>query len=88
MPRAHRAARADSFLDGRARHSRPFQATALAELVPKRLARTIADVTGGPERLADFSDKLLLQVAADVTQWRVKPNGTEGYRTDATTSLD
>ena len=56
-------------------------ATALSGLVPKRLARTIADATDGPERLADFPDKLLAKVAADVTQWRVRPSGTEGYRT-------
>ncbi len=65
----------------RSDHPRQEMATALAGFVPKRLARTIADVTGGPERLADFSDKVLAKVAADVTQWRVRPNGTEGYRT-------
>jgi predicted Rossmann fold flavoprotein len=62
-------------------HPRQEMATALAELLPKRLARTIADMTGGPERLADFSDKLLTNVAAAVKQWLVRPNGTEGYRT-------
>jgi predicted Rossmann fold flavoprotein len=62
-------------------HPRQEMATALAEFLPKRLARTIADMTGGPERLADFSDKLLANVAAAVKQWRVRPNGTEGYRT-------
>ena len=34
-----------------------------------------------PGRLADFSDKLLSNVAAAVKAWRVRPNGTEGYRT-------
>jgi predicted Rossmann fold flavoprotein len=62
-------------------HPKQEMATALSGLVPKRLARIIADVTAGPERLADFSDKLLMQVAAGVQQWRVRPNGTEGYRT-------
>ena len=62
-------------------HPKQEMATALSGLVPKRLARIIADATAGPERLADFSDKLLTQVAAGVTQWRVRPNGTEGYRT-------
>ena len=62
-------------------HPKQEMATALSGLVPKRLARIIADATAGPERLADFSDKLLMQVAAGVTQWRVRPNGTEGYRT-------
>jgi predicted Rossmann fold flavoprotein len=65
----------------RSDHPRQEMATALAGFVPKRLARTIADAAGGPERMADFSDKLLVKVAADVKQWRVRPNGTEGYRT-------
>jgi predicted Rossmann fold flavoprotein len=62
-------------------HPRQEIATALADFLPKRLARTIADVAGGPERIADFPDVLLSRVAAAVKQWRVRPNGTEGYRT-------
>jgi hypothetical protein len=62
-------------------HPRQEMATALVDVLPKRLARKIADATAGPERIADFSDKLLMKVATDVKQWRVKPNGTEGYRT-------
>jgi len=41
----------------------------------------VADSIGGPERLADCSDKLLIDVVAAVKQWRVRPDGTEGYRT-------
>jgi predicted Rossmann fold flavoprotein len=62
-------------------HPRQEMATALTDLLPKRLARTIADTIGGPERIADFPDRQLANVAAAVKQWRVKPNGTEGYRT-------
>ncbi|HEX7564800.1 MAG TPA: NAD(P)/FAD-dependent oxidoreductase [Bradyrhizobium sp.] len=62
-------------------HPRQEMATALVDVLPKRLARKIADATAGPERIADFSDKLLMKIASDVKQWRVKPNGTEGYRT-------
>lgn len=65
----------------RGEHPRQEMATALAGLIPKRLARAIADAIGGPERIADFSDALLAKVAAAVKQWRVRPNGTEGYRT-------
>jgi predicted Rossmann fold flavoprotein len=65
----------------RGAHPRQEMATALAEFLPKRLARTVADMTGGPERIADFSDRRLASVAAAVKQWRVRPNGTEGYRT-------
>jgi len=62
-------------------HPRQEIATALAKFVPKRLARAIADTISGPERIADFSDALLAKVTAVVKQWRVRPNGTEGYRT-------
>jgi predicted Rossmann fold flavoprotein len=62
-------------------HPRQEMATALTEFLPKRLARTIADAAGGPERIADFPDALLANVAAAVKQWRVRPAGTEGYRT-------
>src|SRR5712664_2519064 len=47
-------------------HPRQEMATALADLLPKRLAGTIADTVGGPERIADFSDRHLASVAAAV----------------------
>jgi predicted Rossmann fold flavoprotein len=62
-------------------HPRQELATALAGFLPKRLAQTVADTIGTPGRLADSSDKLLSNVAAAVKAWRVRPNGTEGYRT-------
>jgi predicted Rossmann fold flavoprotein len=62
-------------------HPRQEIATALAGLLPKRLASIIAGTIAGPPRLADFSDKLLLKAAAAIKQWRVRPDGTEGYRT-------
>ena len=62
-------------------HPRQEMATALSGFVPKRLARAIGDAVGGPERIADFPDVLLARVAAIVKQWRIRPNGTEGYRT-------
>jgi predicted Rossmann fold flavoprotein len=65
----------------RGAHPRQEMATALAEFLPKRLGRTVADRAGGPERIADFSDRHLASVATAVKQWRVRPNGTEGYRT-------
>lgn len=65
----------------RSTHPKQEMATALAGFVPKRLAHAIADTVGGPERIADFSDAWLAKVVAAVKQWRVRPNGTEGYRT-------
>jgi len=62
-------------------HPRQELATALAGFLPKRLSQMIGETAGGPARLADFPDKLLSKVAADVKAWHVRPNGTEGYRT-------
>ena len=67
----------------RLRSDRPRQevATALAEFLPKRLAQTIAEAIASPPRIADCPDRLIGEVAAAVAQWRVRPSGTEGYRT-------
>jgi predicted Rossmann fold flavoprotein len=55
--------------------------TVLATLLPKRLAQMIADEAGVKGNLADLSDKALRQVEASINAWRVKPLGSEGYRT-------
>lgn len=62
-------------------HPKQELATALGELLPKRLAQKTAHTIAGPDRLADFSDRLLQNVVATVKTWRIRPNGTEGYRT-------
>jgi len=53
----------------------------LAEALPKRLAQTIAEADGAAGNLADLSDKALRRVADSVNGWRVRPAGSEGYRT-------
>jgi predicted Rossmann fold flavoprotein len=65
----------------RREHPRQEMATALSSFVPKRLASAIADTVAGPARIADFSDALLGRATAAIKQWRVRPDGTEGYRT-------
>jgi predicted Rossmann fold flavoprotein len=54
---------------------------ALSELLPRRLAQLLAEDHGAPERLADAPDKALVRVGEAVNAWRVKPVGTEGWRT-------
>ena len=78
------APQADVFdLLRRARTTSPKQgpATALAEHMPKRLAQHIIETLGLKGNLADCSDKSLRLVADEVKCWRVKPVGSEGYRT-------
>ena len=55
--------------------------TALAELLPKRLAQHFVEAEGVSGNLADQSDKRLGQLAAAIQSWPVKPSGSEGYRT-------
>jgi hypothetical protein len=72
----------DALRAARATQGRLSLASALTALAPKRLAQKIADdeaTAAGP--LSALSDKALRRVAAAVNDWRLKPVGSEGYRT-------
>ncbi len=62
-------------------HAKQEVLTVLARLVPRRLAETIAGLADVSGRMADQSDARLWAVASRVKEWRVVPQGTEGYRT-------
>ncbi len=72
----------------RARSEKPKQElhTFLSELLPKRLAQMLCEESGLDGRLADLSDKKLRQIAELLNRWRLKPGGTEGYRTAEVTA--
>ncbi|RUO38976.1 aminoacetone oxidase family FAD-binding enzyme [Pseudidiomarina aestuarii] len=56
--------------------------TVIQEWFPKRLALALCEQQGWPDKkLADCNNTLLSEVAETLQQWRIKPNGTEGYRT-------
>jgi predicted Rossmann fold flavoprotein len=55
--------------------------TVLANHLPKRLAQAIAEHSGIDGHLADLSDQQMKAVDAAVNDWRVKPAGSECYRT-------
>ncbi len=55
--------------------------TILAELLPKHLAQYLAETHAPKGNMADQSDKVLRPLAEAVNAWRVKPVGSEGYRT-------
>jgi predicted Rossmann fold flavoprotein len=65
----------------RAGHGKQAVATVLGGWLPNRLAHHIADTEGASGRVADTPDKSLRRVAEAVNRWRVKPVGSEGYRT-------
>ncbi len=47
--------------------------------LPARLAEVLAERLGLSGRLADLSDKALIAAAERLSDWRFRPNGTEGY---------
>jgi len=55
--------------------------TALSHILPNRLAESICAAENIKGRLADLPDKKLETLASAVNAWRIKPSGTEGYRT-------
>ena len=55
--------------------------TALAELMPKALARHLTDAWGATGTLADQSDARLRDVVAKLSDWTLTPTSSEGYRT-------
>jgi predicted Rossmann fold flavoprotein len=55
--------------------------TVLAQHLPRRLAEHVLAAQGVGGNIGDASDKTLRAVAEAVNAWRVKPVGSEGYRT-------
>jgi len=65
----------------RGRNGRQSPHGFLATLLPRRLAKAIADDLALAGTLADLSDAGMQRLAARMQDWRVTPSGTEGYRT-------
>ena len=65
----------------KAQNGRQQVQTFLATLLPRRLAKDIADAQHCTGNLADLSDVRLGDIANAVNDWRVIPAGSEGYRT-------
>ncbi len=67
--------------DARQANGRQAVQTVLAAHLPKRLAQAVAERSGIEKNLADLSDAEMRRVADAVNDWRIKPAGSEGYRT-------
>ena len=65
----------------RAERARQAPASVLAEHLPRRLAQLLCEQQALGGNLADQSDAKLRALAQAVNAWRVKPVGSEGYRT-------
>ena len=55
--------------------------TVLSEILPKRLVLTFLGQKLADESLQTISHLRIEEVAAQLQQWKIKPNATEGYRT-------
>lgn len=71
-------------LDSKRAHGSILLRTLLQQRLPKALVSELQALWWPQEaerRLADFSDQRLRELAARLGSWRLKPSGTEGYRT-------
>lgn len=55
--------------------------TLLAQYLPKKLVGFVLSQSATDGRLADLNDKKMQRVADQINHWRIKPTGSEGYRT-------
>lgn len=55
--------------------------TVLNEILPKRLIPALLDENTIDKPLQELSQLRIQEIAAQLQQWQIKPNGTEGYRT-------
>ena len=70
----------EALREQRSKNGKQALQTALSYFIPKKLAQLIA-ADFPASNLADLSDAVLRRAAAAVNDWRVKPAGSEGYRT-------
>jgi predicted Rossmann fold flavoprotein len=79
---AHTAAVA--LFEARATHPAQEAVTFLSTLLPKRLVQRIVEQhisPGAPSRLGEMSNRQLERLGSAINDWKIVPNGTEGYRT-------
>ena len=55
--------------------------TVLTEILPKRLVPALLGVEAIDKTLQELSQLRIKEIAEQLQNWQVKPNGTEGYRT-------
>jgi len=67
--------------DARQQNGKQSAHNFLAGLIPRRLAKDIADTSDYAGALGGLPDEKLRKLAAQINEWRITPPGTEGYRT-------
>ena len=62
-------------------HPKQLLKSALADHLPKRLVSALFASDAADRPLGRISQREFREIAAQLQQWRIKPGGTEGYRT-------
>jgi len=65
----------------KAENGRQSHQTALSALLPRRLAQLVVETAAVDGPIAGATDQALRTVGQAVNAWRIKPAGSEGYRT-------
>ncbi|MDT8363772.1 MAG: NAD(P)/FAD-dependent oxidoreductase [Nitrosomonas sp.] len=76
----------EQLIDRKKSQPRQHINTVLAEILPKRLAQSICDEHACSSALSDLSNARIAGIASACNDWRIKPAGTQGYRTAEVTS--
>ncbi|RYH07659.1 NAD(P)/FAD-dependent oxidoreductase [Tropicimonas sp. IMCC6043] len=71
----------DALRDRRRTDGRKAPANVLSEYLPARLASLLVEEVGLTGNLADQSDAALRTLTDHLSDWRLTPSGSEGYRT-------
>ena len=70
------------FLEGKKKsHSKQDLISIISDIIPKRLAVAISNNLNIKGKISDIPNKVLLNLASFLNSWKLKPTGTEGYRT-------
>ena len=72
---------ADILRQARAGSGKQAAHTVLSRLLPQRLAARVAEQAGSSGTIGDASNAVLSRIVEAVKAWRIKPAGSEGYRT-------
>lgn len=62
-------------------HSEKQLKSTITEYLPKRVIEIFLDSLVAEKKLKSLSHQEITQVAMQINAWKIKPNGTEGYRT-------
>ena len=67
--------------DKKKSHSKQDLISIISDIIPKRLAISLSNYLNIKGKISEIPNKVLLNLASFLNSWKLKPTGTEGYRT-------